>query len=243
MATLEICCYGPDCAIQAAEAGADRIELCAAPHEGGLTPSLGVLQEVITQVSIPVHPIIRPRGGDFCYSESEFRAIKSDIARVKELGFAGLVVGILDQHAHIDIPRMQQIMALCGGIPVTFHRAFDLCQNPYRALEELTDLGVARILTSGQQERAENGLALLAELNTRSRGPAIMAGSGVRLSNLHRFTGAGLTEIHSSASKPVSSPMHYRKAGVSMSSVSAEDEFTRYVVDGEMVAAMKSMMQ
>ncbi len=242
MATLEICCYGPDCALQAAEAGADRIELCAAPHEGGLTPSFGVLQEVITQVSIPVHPIIRPRGGDFCYSDAEFRTMKSDIAQIRELGFSGLVVGILDQHAHIDLPRMAEIMALCDGLAVTFHRAFDLCQNPSRALDELTSLGVSRILTSGQQERAENGLSLLAELNHRSRGPVIMAGSGVRLSNLHRFIEAGLTEVHSSASKAVSSPMHYRKAGVSMSAIAPEDEFTRYVVDEEMVAAMKSMM-
>ncbi|GAA0472721.1 MULTISPECIES: copper homeostasis protein CutC [Tatumella] len=243
MAILEICCYGADCALQAAEAGADRIELCAGPREGGLTPSAGVLQQVINGVTVPVHPIVRPRGGDFCYSDREFAAMTSDIALIKQLGFAGVVVGILDRHAHIDIARMREIMQLCDGMAVTFHRAFDLCHNPYRALDELTELGVARILTSGQQEHAENGLSLLSELNIRSRGPVIMAGSGVRLSNLHRFTGAGIREIHSSASKAVSSPMHYRKAGVSMSSHSADDEFTRYIVDGEMVSAMKSMMQ
>ncbi len=246
MAMLEICCYGAECALNAEKAGADRIELCAAPSEGGLTPSFGLLKEVISQVTVPVHPIIRPRGGDFCYSESEFRVMKSDIARVREMGFPGLVIGILDAGAHIDLPRMKEVMHLCEGISVTFHRAFDLCHNPYRALEELADLGADRILTSGQQECAENGLVLLTELNQLSQtrgGPVIMAGAGVRLSNLQRFVAAGLNEVHSSAGKPVSSPMHYRKAGVRMSALGSADEFTRYVVDEEMVAAMKSMLQ
>ena len=246
MATLEICCYGAECAFNAQEAGADRIELCAAPPEGGLTPSFGLLKAVRSQVTIPVHPIIRPRGGDFCYSESEFRVMKSDIALVRDLGFPGVVTGILDTGAHIDLQRMKEVMALCEGMSVTFHRAFDLCHNPYRALEELSGLGVDRILTSGQQECAENGLVLLTGLNQQSQatgGPVIMAGAGVRLSNLQRFIAAGLTEVHSSASKPVSSPMHYRKAGVSMSALGPADEFTRYMVDDEMVAAMKSMLQ
>ena len=246
MATLEICCYGAECALNAEQAGADRIELCAAPPEGGLTPSYGLLQTVISQVTLPVHPIIRPRGGDFCYSETEFRVMKADIALVREMGFPGLVIGLLDAGAHIDLQRMEEVMTLCDGISVTFHRAFDLCHNPYRALEELSVLGVDRILTSGQQECAENGLVLLTALNQRSQamgGPVIMAGAGVRLSNLQRFVDAGLTEVHSSAGKPVSSPMHYRKAGVSRSALGPADEFTRYVVDEEMVSAMKSMLQ
>lgn len=242
MLKLEVCCYGVDCAQVAEQAGADRVELCAAPAEGGLTPSAGALQSARTRVSIPVHPIVRPRSGDFCYSVTEFDQIKSDIAYIRELGFPGLVVGILDLDGHIDLPRMQQIMQMCDGMAVTFHRAFDLCHSPLIALQQLTDLGVARVLTSGQQQSAESGLPLLRELTRKTRGPKIMAGAGVRLSNLQKFIDAGITELHSSASQRVSSPMRYRKAGVSMCSETENDEFSRSVVDGDLVEAMKSVI-
>ena len=130
MALLEICCYSMECALTAQQQGADRIELCAAPKEGGLIPSYGVLKSVRQAVSIPVHPIIRPRGGDFCYSPGEFDAMLDDIALVKQLGFPGLVTGLLNEDGHIDMPRMRQIMAAAQGMAVTFHRAFDMCVNP-----------------------------------------------------------------------------------------------------------------
>ncbi len=243
MTTLEICCYGVDCAMTAQQAGADRVELCAGPREGGLTPSAGSLEAARREISIPVHPIVRPRGGDFCYTAREFEIMKSDVARICEMGFPGLVIGMLDEEAHIDRSRMRQIMALGDGVQVTFHRAFDLCHSPNRALEELTALGVARILTSGQQQSAENGIALLRELNEQSEGPIIMAGAGVRLSNLQKFLDSGLSEVHSSASRLVTSPMRYRKAGVSMCSEAEMDEFSRYCVDSDVVEAMKSVMQ
>lgn len=242
MLKLEVCCYGVDCAKVAERAGADRIELCAAPMEGGLTPSAGALMAARQEITLPVHPIVRPRSGDFCYSVTEFAQIKSDLAFIRELGFPGVVVGLLELDGHIDLPRMQQIMQICEGMNVTFHRAFDLCQNPQVALEQLTDLGVARILTSGQQQSAESGLPLLRELTRITRGPIIMAGAGVRLSNLQKFIDAGITELHSSASQRISSPMRYRKAGVSMCSDAENDEFSRNVVDGDVVEAMKSVM-
>ncbi|QHM71374.1 copper homeostasis protein CutC [Mixta intestinalis] len=243
MVKLEVCCYGVDCAVVAQEAGADRVELCASPKEGGLTPSFGMLQAARAQLHIPVHPIVRPRGGDFCYSASEFAAMKSDVAMIRELGFPGVVFGMLDADAHIDISKMREIMLLCGDMQVTFHRAFDLCHSPKRALETLTGLGVARILTSGQQQSAESGIVLLKELTELSDGPIIMAGAGVRLSNLQKFLDAGIRELHSSAAQLVASPMRYRKAGVSMSSAIETDEFSRHCVDGDMVEAMKSFMQ
>ena len=243
MSTLEICCYGVDCALTAQQAGADRVELCTAPREGGLTPSVGALEAAMREIAIPVHPIVRPRGGDFCYTAREFDIMKSDVARIREMGFPGLVIGMLDEEAHIDRARMRQIMALCDGMQVTFHRAFDLCHSPNRALEELTALGVARILTSGQQQSAENGIALLKELNEQSEGPIIMAGAGVRVSNLQKFLDSGISEVHSSASRLVTSPMRYRKAGVSMCSEAEIDEFSRYCVDSDVVEAMKSVMQ
>ncbi|MTD25631.1 copper homeostasis protein CutC [Erwinia sorbitola] len=242
MRKLEICCYGVECAVTAERSGADRVELCAAPTEGGLTPSAGTLMSARRRVTIPVHPIVRPRGGDFCYSETEFEVMKSDIAFIREQGFPGLVIGLLDVDGYIDLPRMQQVMRQCRGMEVTFHRAFDLCHSPLMALQQLTDLGVARILTSGQQQSAESGLPLLRELNRMAQGLSIMAGAGVRLSNVQKFIDAGLVELHSSASQRIASPMRYRKAGVSMCSDVDNDEFTRTCVDGDVVAAMKSVM-
>ncbi len=242
MTKLEICCYGIDCALTAEQAGADRIELCSAPKEGGLTPSAGVLRKVKQLISIPVHPIIRPRGGDFCYSEREFATMLEDIAFVRELGYPGLVIGMLDEDGHIDISRMQQVMDASRGMAVTFHRAFDMCHNPVLALEQLTDLGIARILTSGQQQNAESGLSLLRELKQHSRAPIIMAGAGVRLSNLQKFVEQGIDEVHSSAGQAAASVMRYRKAGVSMSADAEADEFNRYCVDGDVVATMKALL-
>jgi len=231
-----------ECAVTAQQNGADRVELCAAPKEGGLTPSYGVLKSVREAVTIPVHPIIRPRGGDFCYSAGEFDAMLEDVVRVRELGFPGLVIGLLDEDANVDMPRMRQIMAAAKGMAVTFHRAFDMCKDPIQAFENLAELGVARILTSGQQSTAEKGLQLIMELKGHSGVPIIMAGAGVRASNLKTFLNAGVEELHSSAGKWTPSPMRYRNTGLSMSTDAEADEYSRYSVDGESVAVMKSMI-
>lgn len=243
MALLEICCYSMECALTAQERGADRIELCAAPKEGGLTPSYGVLTSVRQAVTIPVHPIIRPRGGDFCYSTGEFNAMLEDIALVKQLGFPGVVTGLLDEDGHIDMPRMRQIMAAAQGMAVTFHRAFDMCVNPQQAFESLAELGVARVLTSGQQPSAEKGISLIKELKAHSGVPIIMAGAGVRAANLETFLQAGVDELHSSAGKWSPSPMRYRNTGLSMSTDAEADEYSRYGVDGESVAEMKAIIE
>ncbi|MRS89295.1 copper homeostasis protein CutC [Enterobacteriaceae bacterium RIT714] len=242
MALLEICCYSMECAVTAQQYGADRVELCAAPKEGGLTPSYGVLKSVRQNVTIPVHPIIRPRGGDFCYSGGEFDAMLEDVAQVRELGFPGLVIGLLNEDGHIDMPRMRRIMTAAKGMAVTFHRAFDMCKEPLQAFENLAELGVARILTSGQQSSAEKGLKLITELKAHSGVPIIMAGAGVRASNLESFLEAGVEELHSSAGKWTPSPMRYRNTGLSMSTDAEADEYSRYSVDGESVAVMKSMI-
>jgi len=242
VALLEICCYSMECAVTAQQNGADRVELCAAPKEGGLTPSYGVLKSVREAVTIPAHPIIRPRGGGFCYSVGEFDAMLEDVVRVRELGFPGLVIGLLDEDANVDMPRMRQIMAAAKGMAVTFHRAFDMCKNPIQAFENLAELGVARILTSGQQSTAEKGLQLIMELKGHSGVPIIMAGAGVRASNLKTFLNAGVEELHSSAGKWTPSPMRYRNTGLSMSTDAEADEYSRYSVDGESVAVMKSMI-
>ncbi|CDL87462.1 copper homeostasis protein CutC [Xenorhabdus cabanillasii] len=243
MLKLEICCYSISCALVAQEAGADRIELSAGPLEGGLTPSAGALQQSLQCLSIPVHPIVRPRGGDFCYDKLDFEVMKNDVSLIRDMGFPGVSFGVLDEEGKVDMLRMRQLMALAGNMAVTFHRAFDMCCDPLNALEKLTDLGVKRILTSGQQNSAELGLHLLKELSQASRGPSIMPGAGVRASNISKFLEIGVTEVHSSAGKIVSSKMNYRKAGVSMSSENSEiGEYSHYSVDPELVESMKGVM-
>ncbi|HCB1497865.1 TPA: copper homeostasis protein CutC [Klebsiella michiganensis] len=242
MTLLEVCCYSMECAQEAQRSGADRIELCAAPLEGGLTPSLGVLKSVRDTVTIPVHPIIRPRGGDFCYTAGEFAAMLDDVIAVRELGFPGLVIGILDADGQIDMARMEKIMAAAGTLAVTFHRAFDMCADPRQACSELTELGVKRILTSGQQTSAEKGISLIRELISRSDTPIIMAGAGVRAANLSVFLQAGVKEVHSSAGQWLPSPMRFRNPGLSMSTDADADEYLRYAVNGEAVAEMKKII-
>ena len=242
MTILEVCCYSMECSLEAQRSGADRIELCAAPQEGGLTPSLGVLKSVRDAVTIPVHPIIRPRGGDFCYTAGEFAAMLDDVAAVKELGFPGLVIGILDADGQVDRVRMEKIMTAAGTLAVTFHRAFDMCADPRQACAELSELPVQRILTSGQQASAEKGISLIRELIARSDTPIIMAGAGVRAANLAVFLQAGVKEVHSSAGQWLPSPMRFRNPGLSMSTDASADEYLRYAVNGEAVAEMKSII-
>lgn len=242
MSLLEVCCYSMECALEAQRCGADRIELCAAPQEGGLTPSLGVLKTVRESVTIPVHPIIRPRGGDFCYTAGEFAAMLDDVAAVRDLGFPGMVIGILDADGQVDRARMKKIMAAAGTMAVTFHRAFDMCANPRQTSVELAELGVQRILTSGQQPSAEKGISLIRELISQSDTPIIMAGAGVRAANLPLFLQAGVKEVHSSAGQWLPSPMRFRNPGLSMSTDADADEYLRYAVNGEAVAEMKKII-
>ncbi|MDX7999452.1 copper homeostasis protein CutC [Xenorhabdus sp. Reich] len=243
MIKLEICCYSISCALVAQEAGADRIELCSGPLEGGVTPSLGALQQALQRLSIPVHPIVRPRGGDFCYSNTDFDVMKNDVSRIRDMGFPGIVFGVLNEEGYIDRLRMRQLMSLSGDMAVTFHRAFDMCFDPHVALLQLTELGVQRILTSGQQQNAELGLPLLKELVQASQGPIIMPGAGVRMSNISKFLENGMIEIHSSAGKIVPSSIKYRKAGVTMSSDDRDvDEYSYYSVDGQLVESMKGVI-
>lgn len=242
MTLLEVCCYSTECAEEAQRRGADRIELCAAPQEGGLTPSLGVLKTARRTLTIPVHPIIRPRGGDFCYTEGEFAAMLDDVATVRELGFPGLVIGVLDADGRVDTARMRKIMAAAGPLAVTFHRAFDMCANPHQAYATLAELGVARILTSGQQASAEKGISLILELIALGDTPIIMAGAGVRAANLSQFLEAGVKEVHSSAGQWLPSPMRFRNSRLSMSTDAEADEYSRYAVNGAAVAEMKSII-
>lgn len=236
---LEICCYSIDDAMQAQQNGADRIELCSGRNDGGLTPSFGELLQISKQhFAIPVHPIVRPRGGDFYYSQTEINTMINDIELIRDLKFKGVVFGVLTTTGDINIPVMKRLIHAAQGLSITFHRAFDMSLDPFSAMEKLTDLGVDRILTSGQQKTAQHGIELIKQLNLKSQHTKIMPGCGIRANNIKLFIDACLTEIHSSASKTIPSPMQYQGTNINMSHISG-DEFLRYEVDSDEVQKMK----
>jgi len=191
--------------------GADRIELCANLAEGGTTPSYGMIQQCREAFTVSLFPIIRPRGGDFLYTEEEFAIMQHDIKVCKELRCDGIVTGILQRDGDVDIKRMTRLIELAHPMPVTFHRAFDRCSNPFEVLEELIQMGCERILTSGQKPTAPEGVELIAELN-RMAGHRIhiMPGSGVRADNIRMLAEkTGCNEFHSSLRGKVKSKMEF----------------------------------
>ena len=202
---LEICANSYQSAVNAQKAGADRIELCAELSVGGITPSFGLLKQVAKEITIPINVLIRPRSGNFCYSDEEFKIMKSDIQICKELGFSGIVSGILHSDNSIDIKKTKELIELSKPLSFTFHRAFDCVTNPKESLKQLIDLKVDRILTSGLQEKAAQGIDLLKNLNELAKDKIILLpGSGITPENAALFKNAGFKEIHTSATKIIS---------------------------------------
>ena len=202
---LEICVSSIQSAINAERAGAHRVELCDNLWEGGTTPSAGLLEVVCNSSTIQVFPIIRPRGGDFVYSNLEFEAIKRSILHAKKVGVHGIVSGILQSDGTIDMQRTKELVELSGTLPFTFHRAFDLTADPIHAMEQLIDVGVKRILTSGQKNDVVDGLDMLNKLHERARDRIIiMPGGGLRLENIQLVVDhSNCTEFHMTAKKYV----------------------------------------
>ncbi|MHA7841874.1 MAG: copper homeostasis protein CutC [Winogradskyella sp.] len=198
---LEICANSYQSAKNACDAGAHRIELCQELSVGGITPSFGLLKKVIEELDIPVFVLIRPRSGNFVYTDDEFQIIKNDIQFCKDLGCKGVVSGVLKPDNTLDVERTKVLIDLAKPLPFTFHRAFDEVKNPKEALLQLIELGANRVLTSGQKATAEEGLELLKELNVLAENRiTILAGGGVTSKNANLFKEAGLTEVHASAS-------------------------------------------
>ncbi len=201
---LEICANSYQSALNAQIVGAHRIELCSELSVGGITPSLGFLKKVAKEITIPVNVLIRPRSGDFCYSNDEFEIMKENIITCKKLGLSGIVSGILQTNNSIDIERTKELIELANPLSFTFHRAFDCVSNPKKSLEQLIDLGVGTILTSGQKPKAIEGINLLSELQKIAKNKlTILAGGGINPKNAKEFKNAGLREIHASASKVI----------------------------------------
>lgn len=206
---LEICANSYQSAVNAEIAGAHRIELCSEISVGGITPSLGLLKKVLQSLTIPVHVLIRPRSGNFHYSDKEFEIMKENIRLCKDLGCAGIVSGVLHEDNTIDIKRTKELIELSKPMSFTFHRAFDIVSKPKEALLQLIALGVHRLLTSGQEEKAEDGIDLLLELQKLAKNKlTILPGSGINSENCIHFKNNGFTEIHSSASKIISNRTH-----------------------------------
>lgn len=195
----------------AADNGADRIELCANPHEGGTTPSYGMMKAARKSTHIQVFPIIRPRGGDFLYSNAEFEIMKDDIKAAQDIGCEGIVIGILNEAGIVDIERNQELVELANGLDVTFHRAFDRVKDPISSLEQIIAIGCNRILSSGLHPSANEGSSLLRTLVRQADGRIkIMPGSGVRADNIVQLAkDTGATSFHSSARKTIVSQMQY----------------------------------
>lgn len=198
---LEVCASNLGSALAAEQAGAGRIELCSALSVGGLTPSYGLTQHVFTTTQLQVMVLIRPREGNFVYTDREVQVMEQDIQALRGV-CSGFVFGALTPQGDIDLAAMRRLMQAAQGMPVTFHRAFDRCRDPFTALEQIIGLGCKRILTSGQQPSAAQGIDLLRELRERAAGRIIiMPGGGVTPGNAADIlAGTGCTEIHASCS-------------------------------------------
>jgi copper homeostasis protein len=235
---IEVCAFSLEACLIADRAGADRIELCAGPAEGGLTPSAGLLTLARQQCRLPIHAMIRPRGGDFCYTETELAVMRADIDLARQLGADGLVLGVLQPDGAIDAARMRELIDLARPLPVTFHRAFDLCRDPHEALDTLMQLGVRRLLTSGQQPTADAGLSLLRDLVKQANGRIeIMAGSGVNAGNAGLLAQTGVDALHLSGRSTKPGPMIYRKSGLSMAA-SVPGAYERAEADVDRIGAV-----
>lgn len=242
---LEICCYSVEAAIIAEKNGADRIELCDNYLEGGTTPSIGTIQHCVDHLNIPLNIIIRPRGGDFLYTKLEYETILNEIEKLKGLNINGIVIGFLQQNGEIDIERTKEVVDLVSPLEVTFHRAFDMCKDPIKALEQLIDIGVKRILTSGAQKTAIEGIILLKTLvHQANERISIMPGCGVNESNLNELmTKTRAFEFHSSAKTFQASEMAYFNPNISMGGNNSFNEYQKITVDSMKIITMVNILK
>ncbi len=230
---LEVIAFNIESCIIAEYNGASRIELCANPSEGGTTPSAGMIADARKSTSIQLFPIIRPRGGDFLYSDQEFNAMMYDIETCWNLGCDGVVIGMLTKEGNIDIKRCAQLIENAVDMSVTFHRAFDRVNDPLLALEQIIELGCKRILTSGLKPTVMEGIDMLKQLVEHAGSRiTIMPGSGVRSNNIIQLAETtGARAFHSSARKNISSEMNYHNQGMneSLNQVTLDAEEVQHI--------------
>jgi copper homeostasis protein len=236
---LEVCVDSVESAIAAERGGAERVELCSDLLEGGITPGAGLIASVRRRVAIDAFVMIRPRGGDFCYTDLEFEVMQEEIKHARRLGADGVVLGLLDERGRVDVERTRQLVELARPLPVTFHRAIDMTPDLSAAVVDVLATGASRILTSGGAPNVTGGMGEIARMVEIAEGRiAIMPGSGISADTIVTIAEAtGATEFHSSARTAVRSPVRFRKEGMAMGDI-RDREYRRFVVREENVRAM-----
>lgn len=241
---LEVCADSVESVLAAQRGGATRIELCQNLVIGGTTPSPCLFQEIRRHTDIRIHVLIRPRYGDFCYSEYEFTMMRDEVEMFRKLGAEGVVIGMLLPDGSLDVERMRALRKAAGEMSVTLHRAFDVCADPLKAMEQAIALGFDTILTSGQSDVCTDGAPLLAELQRRSRGRiCIQAGTGVDEEAVRElYPKTGITAYHMSGKQVLNSVMEYRKTQVHMG-LPFISEYELIRTDEQKVRAVRSLLE
>ena len=236
---VEICIDSVESAIAAERGGAKRVELCSDLLEGGITPGAGLIASVRSRIGIDLFVMIRPRGGDFCYTDFEFEVMQEEIAHARQLGADGIVIGLLDEQGRVDVERTRNLVELAQPLPVTFHRAIDMTPDLLAALEDVVATGASRILTSGGAPNVTRGVRQIARMVEAAAGRiAIMPGGGITVANLATIAETtGATEFHSSVRTALPSPVRFRKQGMSMGDI-RDREYRRFAVREESVRAL-----
>lgn len=244
--TLECCVDSVESAIAAAEGGADRLELCAALIIGGTSPGMALFEQVKEKTNLPIRVLLRPRFGDFLYSEYEFNIIKREVEMFREAGANGVVIGCLKEDGSLHMKQMKELMETAGDMKVTLHRAFDVCADPFLTYEQAGELGIDTILTSGQENDCLMGMSLLiklCEMQKQKGGPQIMAGAGVTPEVIRKFRAeTDITAYHLSAKQIIDSGMRYRKEGVPMG-LPVLSEYSILRTDKEIVAKAREALE
>jgi copper homeostasis protein len=232
---LEICVDSVQSAVAAQAGGAQRVELCSALFEGGLTPSLGLIRAVCSRVDIGVHVMIRPRGGDFLYSEEELAVMRADIEEAARCGADGVVFGVLTAEGDVDVERTRMLVELARPMNVTFHRAIDLTRDVEQSIEDVICTGASWVLTAGGEQTAMQGRAGLRRLVQRANGRIrVMAGGGVRSANVQEIMRAtGVTELHAALRTSMPSPMEFQPQKVRLGDPAVDGYARRGVRSGD----------
>lgn len=241
---LEICVDTVESAIEAQNAGAHRIELCDNLFEGGTTPSYGTILSARSNLNIGLNVIIRPRGGDFLYSDLEYDIMRREIDFCGECNIDGVVLGILRSGGAVDVERTAKLVESASPMSVTFHRAYDMCSDPFEGLEDVIATGAARLLTSGQKDKAQDGAELISQLiNQAENRIVIMPGSGINETNIARIARVtGAKEFHLTGRKVINSDMIFRRQGISMGGATDIPEFSRKVADPEKIKSIINIL-
>ena len=242
---LEICVDSVESAIDAQSAGADRVEFCDNLVEGGTTPSYGSIVSARYNLSIGINVLIRPRGGDFLYSDLEYDIMRRDIEICGECGVDGIVTGVLLPGGNIDIERTAKLFEFAYPMSATFHRAFDMCSDPVQGLEDVISTGAIRLLTSGMKNKAQDGIELIRQLVIQAgERLIIMPGGGIDETNVALIlTATKSKEIHLTGRKVIDSEMIFRRQGISMGGISGIPEFSRKVADQDLIKKIADILK